>query len=112
MLPFEDDEEHPIHIGPVEAEHPSSRASSGLGSTTAYEPEIRESETDADEKNFRYGVFDRDQLPDADLWVDEGVIGPPEETEGRAHRGGRQVDHGANQEIKTNEVMVVRYDRQ
>ena len=26
MLPFEDDEEHPIHIGPVEAEPPSSRA--------------------------------------------------------------------------------------
>jgi hypothetical protein len=52
MLPFEDDEEHPIHIGPVEAEPPSSRATRSLGSTTTYEPDIPESEIDATEENF------------------------------------------------------------
>eukprot|EP00972_Heterocapsa_arctica_P029758 4383825-Heterocapsa_arctica.AAC.1 len=112
MLPFEDDEEPPLHTGPVEAEPPSSRASNSLDSTTTYKPDVRESEAGADEKNFWCGVFDRDQLPDTDRWIGGGVIGTPEETEGRAHRGERHADHGANQEIKTIEVMMVRYDWQ
>jgi hypothetical protein len=42
-----------VHIGPVEAEPPSSRALS----TTTYKPDIRESEIDAEKEDFWYGVF-------------------------------------------------------